>query len=263
MVKKVKWNGIAEKTFAGKLMQPDEEYVIQKMEESNWSSDADAIAEIAQGNLWIYGDDVHYVGSDGVRLLMGGLPSEVTTQMEKNDKTLRTVYLIGTTDANGVVRVCMKVPSNGRKIAYGDAEFETRHMGDVVRKIEFSDLERRIAWMLALAQDPNATEPLADAVVQQIQIPDVGHFPLYPVLDHYDERSLPTGENAPYNEGTIGGGVAMTYQFGQTEMQPVGGYGNLAGDMYLIFEAQKADGHRTEGIKCQFSIDWGEPNEST
>lgn len=217
-------------------------------------------ADISE-NEWVIMDGI-IEDHTGEPIVPVSTATEVVTQMEKNDKTLRTVYAIAKTDSDGVARVVCKIPSDGRKIAFGDAEFEVRHVGDVVRKVEISDLERTIAWSLALAQDPNATSPLSDETIQSMgHIEGVGHFPLYPVLDHYDERSLPTGEAAPYNEGIIGGGIAMTYMYGSTEMQPVGGYGNLPGDMYMIIECQKAAGQCVSGIQCQFSIDWGEPND--
>jgi hypothetical protein len=152
-------------------------------------------------------------------------------------------------------RAVLKIPTNGRKIAYGDAEFEIRHMGDYVSKIEVADLERALAWQLALLSDPQATAPIPDEVMRTLEIPGYGSFPLYPVLDWYDERHLPASE---LNEGTIKGGIAMTFRYGSTEMQPVGGYGNLPGGMYLVLEAQKAVAEA--GHICQFSIDWGEPN---
>lgn len=193
-------------------------------------------------------------------------PVEVTTQDEKNDKTLRMVYAFSETNSQGIARICVKIPTSGRKIAYGDAEFETRKFGDIISKIEAADLERRLAWSIALSINPEATEPVADEMVQAMSREqlggDIGPFPLYPTLDWYDERKLYPSEEAPFNEGTIGGGCTMTFTFGTTEVQPVGGYGNLSGDIYLVIEAKNILTARAAGEKCQFSIDWGEPNDS-
>lgn len=188
--------------------------------------------------------------------------SEVATQNEKNDKTLRMAYAFGQADVNGVVRIAVKMPWNGRKMAYGDAEFEVRKFGDVVSKIEVSDLERLFAWQYALAYDSEATEPLSDEVMRTIETP-YGYLPYYPVLDYYDDRGLELDpEYSPYNEGTVGGGCTMTFQFGNTYVEPVGGYGNIPGMVYLIIEAKNVITARTQGEWCQFSIDMGEPNNN-
>jgi hypothetical protein len=150
-----------------------------------------------------------------------------------------------------------KIPANGRKVAFGDAEFEHRAMGDYVRTINVEDLDRILAWGVAFSLDSSATEPMSDEAMRQITIAGYGNFPLYPILDYYIERDLVSSD---LNEGTVHGGIAMTYQFGATEMQPIGGYGNLPGDMYMVLECQKATA--TAGEKCSFSIDWGEPNAS-
>lgn len=179
--------------------------------------------------------------------------TEVYTQMEKNDKTLRVVYSISTTNSNGEAESCIPIPSSGRAIAYGDAEFEVRHFGDYIKIIEITDLDRLIAWQIALSQDPGATAPVSDEVVQSIG------YPQYPCLDHYDERSLPN-PLPPNTKGDVKGGMGMTFQYGSTETQPVGGYGNVPGNFYLRIVCQKAEGHTESGQKCQVSIDWAEYN---
>jgi hypothetical protein len=179
--------------------------------------------------------------------------NEVVTQFEKNDKTLRTFWVSNTTDASGLVRFAIQIPANGRFIAYGDAEFEEREFLDSISKIEVSDLDRLIAWEAALAVNPSATEPVSDAAMQASGDP---RFTNYPVLDHYDERSLASGSSSV---GSQHGGLAMSFQYGITEAQPVGGYAQVPGSMYLVIECQKETA--VAGKRCKISIDWAEPHD--
>ena len=58
-------------------------------------------------------------------------------------------------------------------------------------------------------------------------------------------------------KGDIKGGMAMTFQYGVTEAQPVGGYGTLFGMFYLRIVCQKKT--KISGYECQLSCDWAEP----
>jgi hypothetical protein len=176
---------------------------------------------------------------------------QVITQYEKNDKTLRCICAFADTDSNGEAVIAVPVPTThgGRWIAYADAEFEVRHFGDRISAAEVADLDRGIAWQIALAGDPEATEPVSDATVQAMG------YPLYPVVGYYDERDIDQG--AANKAGTIYGGIGMTLQFGVTEAQPIGGYGWIPGGLYLVLKGQKATG-QTTGHKLQVSIDWAE-----
>ena len=175
--------------------------------------------------------------------------NEVTTQYEKNDKTLRCFRAITETDADGLAEFCIKVPEPSRWIAYGDIEFEEREFGDYISLIEIIDHERLIAWQIALAIDPDATEPVSDATVL------ANGYPLYPVIGHYDERNL---ETTDFTKGSATGGIGMTFQYGITEAEPIGGYGYLPAGMYLRIIGKKKTA--VSGKKCQLSIDWAEPN---
>jgi hypothetical protein len=171
---------------------------------------------------------------------MGGIsptgPQEVETKMERDDKSLRCICAFTTTDQNGQAEFCIPIPSDDRYIAYGDAEFEVREFGDYVAVIELTDLDRVLA------------QGAADEQMKEM-------FPLYPVVAHYDERGFP--DPMPVNsKGTIMGGVAMTFQFGETVVEPIGGYGHMYGGLYLRIVVQKAT--RAAGQKCQISVDWAE-----
>jgi hypothetical protein len=106
---------------------------------------------------------------------------------------------------------------------------------------------------MALAIDPEATEPLTDAQVQASGDPKLA---AYPILGHYDERGFPSPPPAN-SAGTILPGMGMTFQFGLTEAEPVGGYAFLPAGVYFIVECQKETAVASK--KCKISIDWAEP----
>ena len=187
---------------------------------------------------------------------------EVTTQFEKNDRTLQCVFAYGLTDANGAVEARFPIPAAGRFLAYGDAEFEVRHFFDRITGILVRDDDRLIAWQAALAGDPGATEPLPDAVIQSLtaeQLGGVGPFPHYPILGGFEDQDLTPGpalyENGPPQWGP---GMTMTFQYGGTEVGPVGGYAFVDGNFYFVITAQKGErcpANERAGIALQVSID--------
>ena len=201
--------------------------------ESEWK---EVIKESTDAPPTLCPDDTsHTVTADSVSIseITDTDKQEVVTQMEKNDKTLRCFCAFASTDSNGIAKFAIQVPAPGRWIAYGDAEFENRAMGDYVSKIEIKDLDSLIP-----------TQGQAD-------------YPLYPIIAYYDEKNF-TGTPSANSIGTIKPGVSMTFKYGDTEVQPVGGYGFIPEGFYLCVELQKATATADE--KCQISIDWAEPN---
>lgn len=194
--------------------------------------------------------------------------NDVATVLERDDKGLRTFCGFATTNEAGEAEFCIPIPQPQRFIAYGDMEFDSRHMGDYIKKIRIEDLARLIAWGVALAIDPNATEPVSDATIQAMpaeQLPGGKALPNYPLLGAYEELKFPDLQADPFVKGTFYPGMAMTYQFGPTEATPIGGYGELPGGMYFIVVAQKSATAPTiqgqtglAGYVCQMSIDWAE-----
>lgn len=176
-------------------------------------------------------------------------PNDVATQMEKNDKTLKTAFAYGITDENGIVEAKYPIPADGRYLAYGDAEFEVRHFFDRIIGIYLRDDDQLIAWMVALMMDPGATEPVADAVVQSLEGLPGGPFPRYPILGSYEDNEINDGP--PLYAGgppKWGAGMSMTFMYGNTEVGPVGGYAFVEGDFYFVIRAKK--GERCLGSKA-------------
>lgn len=199
-------------------------------------------------------------GAKQVRFLQNNLPTEVTTQLEKDDKDLKVAGCFALTDTNGVADAKLPIPSDGRWIAYGDAEFETRHFFDRVIDLFVSDDDRAIAWMIALQIDPQATEPVSDETVRAMgdQVPG-GPFPDYPRLDDFIDDELPAAD--PVFEGGPPAwfpGMTMTFKYEGTEIGPVGGYAFIPGNFYLHIKAKKGERCPVEeraGVGLAVSID--------
>lgn len=163
--------------------------------------------------------------------------TDVTTRMEKDDKTLTTVYAYGVTDVNGRVEARFPIPAAGRFLAYGDAEFEVRHFFDRIISICVRDDDRLIAWDIALQLDPEAIAPLSDE-----DTATMAGIPTYPVLGEYGDAAVPLG--APIFTGgppAYGPGMSMTLAYGITEVSPVGGYAFVPGNFWFVVIAQKGE----------------------
>lgn len=264
---KFKNNKATADVWCGQSIEPAAYYEIQPGELLKWQNDSKVLSDIGSGD-GVMNDgtaDITDV-AQAINFLKNLQVREVVTQLEKDDKGLRTFCAFQTTDEAGEAEFCIPIPQPKRFIAYGDSEFEVRHFGDYVKHIEVTDLDRLIAWQVALAMDPEATEPVADAVIQAMTAEQLGNgpFPQYPSLGAYEERSFPNP--MPANaKGDIRAGMAMTFQYGITASEPVGGYGELPGGMYFRIVAQKASDAPTlqgqtgkAGYRCQLSIDWAE-----
>lgn len=180
--------------------------------------------------------------------------SDVTTRMEKDDKTLTTVYAFGVTDATGRAEAKFPIPTAGRYLAYGDAEFETRHFFDRIVSICVRDDDRLIAMGVALQMNPEATEPADDATTAAATgIAD------YPVLGDYCDKAVPTGDFI-FSGGPpgYGPGMVLTFKYGTTEVSPVGGYAFVDGTFWFVVVAQKGERcppGELEGIGFSISVD--------
>jgi hypothetical protein len=150
------------------------------------------------------------------------IKNESITQLEKDDKELRCIWAKAIADENGLMEFLIPVPgvpgSEGRWIAYADIEFSDRRPGDIVSAIEVVDVD-------GLLGEAGA------------------------VVGRYSENEMPESE-------FFGGGVAMTFMYGSTEVQPVGGYGYVPSGFYLRIRAKSVAGKNTTGM---VSIDWAKP----
>lgn len=259
---RIKNNTAQTGTWHGQQIDAGAYHVLDDSEILGWSKDAVVLAAVLAAALLVADPDDITDPVTGLATLRGEVPSEVVTQMEKNDKTLQSCFAFGITDASGRAEVRYPIPAAGRFLAYGDAEFEVRHFFDRIVGIHIRDDDRLIAWGVAMAMDPEATAPLDDAVIQSLtaeQMGGVGPFPRYPILGGYEDQELEPGP-AIFEGGppAWGPGMSMSYKYGMTEVGPVGGYAYVDGLFYFVITCQKGERcpeAERGGIGVQISID--------
>jgi hypothetical protein len=165
------------------------------------------------------------------------LLSEVTTQFEKNDKTTKLCKAKAQINAQTkTATILVKVPGvpgsgDGRFISGGFAIADDYDKDDYATA-RIKDEDRMLAWQVALAQDPNAIEPLSDAAMQAVgTLPEIGDISKYPYIRSYTEEDLD-----PENEGWFFWPLAQGNNLppvGETEVEALGGYGFLPSGFYL------------------------------
>lgn len=226
--------------WIGVLIQPGQYYQLQndtdlhlainepKVNQDIWSTPAnliinDGISDLdpASGDKWLKGVNV----------------AEVTTQFEKSDKTTKLVKGKATVNVNTKKAiVLLKVPGvpgsgDGRYVSGGFAISEDYDKDDYATT-KIKDEDRMLAWQVALAQNPNATAPIADADMQAMGIhPILGDLTKYPYVRSYTEE-----EANPENEGWFFWPISMGNNLppiGETEVESLGGYGFLPSGFYL------------------------------
>lgn len=161
----------------------------------------------------------------------------VTTQYELNDKDLKLAKAMGTLDATTHQAVMyLKVPgtpgtTDGRYIAGGYAISEDYNKDDYV-DVYAEDVDRIIAWGVALSINPNATAPVSDAtVIAAGVIPGYGAFPQYPIIKSYTDDEADAANRGWYFWPLAMGNSAAPA--GECEVEPIGGYGFMPAGFYL------------------------------
>lgn len=251
---KIKNNTSETKVLLGQTIEAGEYYELQPLDLRLWSINQTILSMILSGELIVFdGVDIQDPVL-GLNTFQNKVPKKVAGPLEVDDKTLKIVSGFASTDSSGDATFVLKVPTGGRYLCYGWAEFATRHLGDYVSKVEVTDLNRQYAWALALAINPNATQPLSDATIQA-----QGTYPLYPIVEHFDERSLTSDGNT---QGTFYGGMAMKFNSNVSEAKPIGGPALIPGGLYIKIVATKKPSLTQilkTGIDCQLSLEWAKP----
>ncbi|CAK0741547.1 hypothetical protein CCP1ISM_130013 [Azospirillaceae bacterium] len=188
------------------------------------------------------------------------LKAEVVTQYEKEDKVLRLAKAKGVVDpeTNAAV-VYVHIPGefgskDGRWLCGGYGIAEDYNPDDYVC-CYVEDKDRLIAQMIALAINPEATEPLSDETIQNMgEIPNIGRaFPNYPLVQSYADWDQP-----PENQGWYFWPIATgsnTPPVGEVEINPIGGYGFAPSGFYIKVIYQRPEGVTTGTIRL--NLDWG------
>ena len=187
------------------------------------------------------------------------IKSEVITQYEKDDKTLKLSRGYSAVDGNGQAICYVKVPGAfgvgvGRYLMGGYGISADYHPDDFVTCF-VEDKDRNIAMMVALAMNPAATSPVSDATIQAMGIlPGINKaFPNYPLVQSYtDDEQIIDNQGWYFWPLATGNGLAPV---GEVEINPIGGYGYAPSGLYL-----KIIYHRPAGIiagSIRLNIDWG------
>lgn len=240
MIKKIKNADTVLHTWAGQDIQPGEYYSIQPLEENSWANNSDLLASIANGQAVVNdgSNDIIDINT-AIIFLKNGLPKEVVTQYEKNDKDLKLCKAQGDVDPETKTAVMyVKIPgtpgdpNSGRWMAGGEAILDSFDWGDHA-EVYVEDKDRMIAWGIALAQDPNATEPVSDDFIKQAGVlpaPFNEAFPEYPTVKSFTEEEV-----AEENKGWFFYPESMGSQppYGILDVTPIGGYGFGPPGFYL------------------------------
>lgn len=159
----------------------------------------------------------------------------VLTQFERKDLTLKCARLKVEVTSN-VGRAEIKIPGNfpdtGRYIEGGYALMDSYDADDYLLSW-VEDKDRKIAMLMALAMDPSATEPLTDE-----QVRGSGQAPAsYPILDTYYDTDVDPTQAGWYFWPTAQGNSLPP--IGECEIEPMGWYGQLPSEMYLVLEVHR------------------------
>jgi hypothetical protein len=187
----------------------------------------------------------------------------VTTQFENNNKDLKIASFSAELPNDGVTTsttASILIPGtfgsgDGRFVLGGYGLTEDYNKDDKAI-LYVTDPNRCIAWMLALAMNPSATEPLPDATVQAMGVlpmPLGIALPSYPVVKNYYDDSVPSGNQGWYFWPlAIANSVAA---IGEIELNPIAGYAFIPSGLMLNIKYNRPAGVFNGGIRI--NLDWG------
>ena len=181
----------------------------------------------------------------------------VTTQFELNNKDLKLARACAEVDpATGQATISMRVPgtfgsADGRYIEGGYATTEDYNKDDYAL-VWISDDDRNIAMMVALAMNPAATAPVADAIIQGMGvIAAIGMaLPNYPIIKTYYDDETPS-ENSGWYFWPVAQGNNLS-AVGETEVESIAGYAFCPSGFYLKIQYCRPSGVTTGGIRINF-----------
>lgn len=168
------------------------------------------------------------------------LRREVFTQYEKDDKDLKLAKAKEVVNpSTSKATVSLKVPGtfgvdpDARFIA-GGYGFISDYDSDDYVTCRCYDHDRKVAWAVALAQDPNATAPIPDEVIRQMGVlpaPISRAFPDYPLAKGYTDDDLPEANRGWWTWPMPMGNNLQP--MGECEVEPIGGYGKIPAGFYI------------------------------
>lgn len=194
--------------------------------------------------------DLYEFEADYKPLWNYGLKQEVKTQFERDDLTIKMAK-VKETVVDGEARIELLVPgevgsTDGRYLAGGFGMLDTYDPDDhIICTVE--DVDRVIAWQIALAQDPEAVAPVSDATVQAL-----GTYPNYPIVGSYTEEECGASNEGWYFWPCARGGNDAA--IGEIELEPLGFYGFIPSGFYLVFTIIRPN---VSGGTIRGDIIWG------
>ncbi len=167
------------------------------------------------------------------------LPSltTVTTLYELNNKDLKLARAASEVGSDGTATVTIKIPGtpgtgDGRYIEGGYGTTEDYDKDDFAL-VWVSDNDRLIAWQVALVQNPSASAPVPDSVIQGMGIvPGMGiAMPNYPIVKNFYDDEAPID-----NQGWYFWPVAQGNNLppcGETEVEAIAGWAFCPSGLYF------------------------------
>lgn len=181
----------------------------------------------------------------------------VTTQFELNNKDLKLARLQITLEESTSGTASLRIPgvfgtTDGRYIAGGYAISADYDLNDYVT-VQVNDTDRLIALAIAQSQNPAATEPVADSIVQGLGIiPMIGEaMPNYPLVKSYTDTDVPSENQGWYFWPLMLNSYTAA---GECEVEPVGGYGFIPAGLYITMGYYRQT--LTTGT-CNINFWWG------
>lgn len=207
-------------TLMGKEFTVDESWQLPDNLRSEWANDSSVIVAIAAGNVILNdgASDISDIAKQ-ISYIKNGLPSEVTTQFEKNDKTLKMCSAACDFDANGVALMSIKVPgtygTDVRFISGGELWTSDQHKDDRVLEVSIVDVDNILGYG-------------ANTVIQT-----------------YHDTDVPEAQQ----------GWRIPFKRGQVDAETIGGYGVIPAELYLSIKVITGHGNATG--TAYVNIEWG------
>lgn len=207
-------------TLMGKEFAVDESWLLPDNLRPEWAIDDSVVLAITSSDIVLNDGSADIDGiSKQIGYLKNSLPSEVTTQFEKNDKTLKMCSAAQDFDSNGDAVMSIKVPgtygTDVRFISGGELWTSDQHKNDRVLEVSVVDVDNVLGYG-------------ANTVIQT-----------------YHDTDVPSDQQ----------GWRIPFKRGQVDAETIGGYGVIPAELYLTIKVTSGHGNATG--TAYVNIEWG------
>jgi len=228
---KIKNDSGTVQTYAGQEVPDQGEYNIPDGELPRWADDALALTQALSGLMLVWdANGAQVTGPQAIATILGNVPKNVVTALEKNDKDLKMATIrVATDPATGIAVVQIKSPGTpgvageGRYIMGAEAFFKSAHPEDRITKSEVVDVDDILGYgagtVLKSYHDDEAPEENQGWFIG---------------VDQYG----PDGQNGSF-----------------VEVKPLGGYAFLPAGLWLRITAVKDPASKTSAFFA--NLLWG------